>query len=222
MIYLLLAPLTFNVGTVNWALPATYGNGEQVNSWVVKSEIPGSGVSPIRTDLLIYTALARMFLLGVSMNCGFIGGIIYPFLSMGTIIGVIAYKMHSEVPLGLFVSSFLVGLPSGIVPMPLTFVSLACFLFFFGYYQTVPVFVACVTSFSIVSSSGLMKGLVMQAQKRERAQKEAIDKDKKSRESSDSKSQSPSDHSSSTRYAIDTYLGGNKKKFNINKSEEEG
>ena len=199
-----------------------------MNSWIVKSEVPGSGVNPIGTDLLIYTALARMFLLGVSMNCGFIGGVIFPFLTMGTIVGVIAYKMHNEVPLGLFVSAFLVGLPSGIVPMPLTFVSLACFLLFFGYYQTVPVFVACVTSFSIVSSSGLMKGLVMQAQKREKAQKEAIDKkiresaeSKKSRESADSKSQTPSDHHSSTRYAVDMYLGGNKKKFNNNNSSEE-
>jgi len=84
--------------------------------------------------------------------------------------------MHNEVPLGLFVSVFMVGLPSGIVPMPLTFVSLACFLLFFGYYQTVPVFVACVTSFSIVSSSGLVKGLVIQAQQREKEQQEAIDK----------------------------------------------
>lgn len=194
----------------------------------MKSEISGSGVSPIGTDLLIYTALARMFLLGVSMNCGFIGGVIYPFLTMGTIIGVVAYKMHNEVPLGLFVSCFLVGLPSGIVPMPLTLVSLACFLFFFGFYQTVPVLVACITSFSIVSSSGLMKGLVMQAQKRERAEKEAIDKkiresaeSKKSWESAESKSQTPSDHHTSTRYEVDMYLGGNKKKFN-NNSEEEG
>jgi len=207
-----------NAGTVNWALPGTYGNGELINSWVVESEIHGSGVDPISTSLLIYTALARMFLLGVSMNCGFIGGVIYPFLTMGTIVGVVAYKMHNEVPLGLFVSVFMVGLPSGIVPMPLTFVSLACFLLFFGFYQTVPVFVACVTSFSIVSSSGLMKSLAIQAQRREKEQQEVIDK--KSRESADSKNQVKSDHNVSTRYAVDMYLG-NKKKFN-NNNEDEG
>jgi len=210
------------IGTVNWALPGTYGNGELVNAWIVKSEIPSSGVPTIGTDLLIYTALGRMFLLGVSMNCGFIGGIIYPFLTMGSIVGVIAYKMHHEVPLGLFVSVFMVGLPSGIVPMPMTFVSLVCFLFFFGFYQTIPVFVACVTSYSIVCSSGLMKGLVVRAQQREKADKEA--NEKKSLESNDrnyvmNNNTSGTSGHVSERYAVDMYLGS-KKKFNNNREDE--
>jgi H+/Cl- antiporter ClcA len=160
---------------VNWALPATVGNGNISNDWVIKygamhyqhPEIIADGISE---HLLICTGFARMALLGVSMNCGFVGGIVFPFLSMGIITGAVASRHYPDVPVGLFISSFMVALPSGIVPMPFTFTCLSAFAYFLGLNQTVPVFVACVTSFGLVCSTGLMKGLVLRSAAREAAE----------------------------------------------------
>jgi H+/Cl- antiporter ClcA len=115
-----------------------------------------------------------MFLLGVSMNCGFVGGIVFPFLTMGIITGCIAFQYFPYIPLGLLVPAFMVALPCGIVPMPFTFTCLSAFAFFLGLHQTIPIFVAVITSYSLVCSPGLMKTMIQRSE--ERARQEAAAK----------------------------------------------
>jgi H+/Cl- antiporter ClcA len=203
-------------GTINWALPATVGNGELINAWTIKygGMCRYSTTNPdckeqgyVSDHLLICTGFARMVLLGVSMNCGFVGGIVYPFLTMGILAGSIAYRHYPEVPLGLFVSAFMVALPSGIVPMPFTFTCLAAFTFFLGLYQTVPIFVACIVSFSLVCSSGLMKGLVRRSEAREAAEAAAAaGKNAEAAMAEAEKAKKEAD-----QFALNHYLGNQKK-----------
>lgn len=149
------------IGAVNWALPATVGNGSLTMNWAIKfgsqSEVP--------EKLMLCTGFARAFLLGVSMNSGFIGGIIFPFLSMGAIAGAICYRHYPYIPLGMCVGTFMFSIPCGIVPLPFTFTCLSCFVFYFGGYETVPVFISILTSYLLVCGSGLMKKLGSQANK---------------------------------------------------------
>ncbi|KAJ1419428.1 chloride channel, partial [Ochromonadaceae sp. CCMP2298] len=159
------------IGLVNYALPATVGNGNLENGYFIKygginQAIPGEPT--ISTQLLLCTGFARCFLLGVSMNCGFVGGVVFPFLTMGIIAGCVAYQYYTYIPLGLFISSFMVAIPCGIVPMPFTFTCLSAFAFFLGLNQTVPIFVAVITSYSLVCSTGLMKNMVVKSAERER------------------------------------------------------
>lgn len=151
------------VGLVNYALPATVGNGNLIFGWIIKWGSKGY----VSQKLLLCTAFARMFLLGVSMNCGFIGGIIFPFLTMGLIAGTVMYINYSYVPLGLCVGTFIIALPCGIVPMPFTFSCLSIFIFYYGLYETVPIFIASITSYLIVCGSGLFKKLSSQANKQQ-------------------------------------------------------
>ncbi len=155
----LLAARSALPGTVNWALPATVGNGSMIFSWIIKDG--ASGI--VSEKLLLCTAFARMFLLGISMNCGFIGGIIFPFLTMGMIAGTVCYLHYPYLPLGLCVGCFMISVPCGIVPMPFTFTCLSAFMFFFGLYQIVPIFIAAFTSYLIVCGSGLFKKLSSRA-----------------------------------------------------------
>ncbi|KAJ1424259.1 chloride channel [Ochromonadaceae sp. CCMP2298] len=161
------------IGLVNWALPGTVGNGNMVNGYFIRYSGFTSNTEVISRKLLICTGFARMFLLGVSMNCGFVGGVVFPFLTMGIITGCIAFQFYPHIPLGLFVASFMVSLPCGIVPMPFTFTCLSAFAFFLGLNQTVPVFVAVITSYSLVCSTGLMKHMVNKSEERARKEKEA-------------------------------------------------
>jgi hypothetical protein len=156
-------------------LPATLGSGNIADEWVLKFgglhyKIDNFNISnyhegiPMR--VLIQTGFARMALLGVSMNSGFVGGIIVPFISMGIIAGTVAAYHFPHVPLSIFVSSFAVAIPAGVFPFPCTLTLLSACLFFLGVDQSVPVFVACITSFSLVCSTGLMKGLVLRKLKK--------------------------------------------------------
>ncbi len=182
---------------MNWALPATVGNGNMVFSWIIKF---GAG-KEVSEKLLLCTAFARMFLLGVSMNCGFIGGIIFPFLTMGIIAGTVCYLHYDYLPLGLCVGTFMVAVPCGIVPMPFTFTCLSAFMFYFGLYQIVPIFIATFTSYLIVCGSGLFKKLSS------RANAQAADAASADR---DEEKQSEIAKSEADDFALKQYLGNKK------------
>jgi H+/Cl- antiporter ClcA len=154
------------IGAVNWALPLTVGNGNMIFSYLIKN----GGNGELSNRLLVCSGFARMFLLGISMNCGFVGGIIFPFMTMGMIAGTIMFNYYPYVPQGLCFGAFMVALPCGVVPMPFTFTALSVFVFYFGLYQVAPIFIATITAYLLVSGSGLFKKLILQAQKNNQAQ----------------------------------------------------
>eukprot|EP00981_Chlorochromonas_danica_P009936 scaffold2913_cov181-Ochromonas_danica.AAC.30 len=147
------------IGFTNWALPGTIGNGSVFLHYFIKygASTADDAMSP---KLLLCTGFARAFLLGVSMNCGFVGGIIFPFITMGIIAGAYMYKFYSWMPKLLCLATFMVSLPCGVVPLPFTFACLSVFVFFLGPYQTVPIFVSCFVSYSLLTGSGLLQSLV--------------------------------------------------------------
>jgi len=141
----------FAIGMVNWALPLTIGNGNMVLSSIISYGYQGK----LSTSLLISSGFGKAFNLGLSMNGGFVGGFIFPILTMGVIAGVTTNQMYSYVPLGLSVACFMAALPASICPMPFTLSCLAVFVFYIGLYQTAPVFISAITSYTIVVGSGL-------------------------------------------------------------------
>ena len=149
------------IGTINWALPATVGNGNLVFDWIIKFGVNGT----VTQKLLLCTGFARMTLLGISMNCGFVGGIIFPYLTMGLIAGAIMAVNYPGIPVGLCLGTFMISVACGIVPMPFTFTGLSVFVYFFGLYQTVPIFVSSFVSYSVVCGSGIFRKLAKNAKK---------------------------------------------------------
>jgi H+/Cl- antiporter ClcA len=145
------------------------GNGNQT----LKSLIRLGADLPL--DLLMSTAFARMFTLGVSMNCGFVGGFIFPIFTIGLIVGVMAHNQYPDVPLGLTVCCFLAGVPSGICPMPFTMLCLTCFIFFLGLTQTVPVFISCIVAYTVFTGLGIFGALTSRAGNN--AKKDSLERD---------------------------------------------
>jgi H+/Cl- antiporter ClcA len=138
---------------VNWALPLTVGNGNLITKAAIKF---GGQLSD---NLLWATVFARMFTLGVSMNCGFVGGFIFPMITIGLIVGVIAHNNYDEYPIGLMISCFLAAVPSGICPMPFTMLGIPTFIFFLGLQQTVPVFISCIVAYTMFTGIGIFGAL---------------------------------------------------------------
>lgn len=140
-----------------YVVPLSFGNGHQTNVSVI------SNVEHYTTHTLLVTAATRVFTLAVSMNCGFVGGFVLPVISIGIVCGVICHQQYDYLPLGLCVACFMSSLPAAICPMPFTLFSIAISVFFFGLYQTVPVFVACITSYLMLTGIGLLGALQARA-----------------------------------------------------------
>lgn len=150
-------------------LPMTVGNGNLVGHLLVKEAIKHN----LSTQLLIESGFARVFLLGVSMGCiGFVGGFIFPIITVALIAGCVTYLQYTYLPIGLCLACFMAGLPGGICPMPFTLGLLAIFIYNLGLYQTAPVFISAVTSYTLVCGSGLLRFLQNRAKENAMSEEE--------------------------------------------------
>jgi hypothetical protein len=61
----------------------------------------------------------------------------------------------------------MVAIPCAFVPVPITFSVLVASIFFLGAYQSIPVFVAIFTAYTIMCGSGLMKKMADERKLRE-------------------------------------------------------
>lgn len=137
-------------------MPLTVGNG----SLVVRSVVTYTIQKKVSTHLLVCSGFAKALTLGLSMHGGFVGGVVFPMITMGTIAACVCNQLFPEVPIGLALGCFLSGLPCSLVPMPFTFSLLMIFIFHFGLYQTVPIFITTVVSYSIVVGTGIYNALI--------------------------------------------------------------
>lgn len=149
------------------------GNGHLVIGPIVKYGGAKTFDQPIEYNahLLLCTLFSRIFLLGVSMNSGFIGGMIFPLITVGIIAGVVCQQYYPTLPLGLTIGCFMTAIPGAVCPMPFTLTCLTVFTWYFGLYQTAPIYISCVTSYIILCGSGFFKKLAGTAQEREKAEK---------------------------------------------------
>mmetsp|Transcript_22329 Transcript_22329/g.32522 ORF Transcript_22329/g.32522 Transcript_22329/m.32522 type:complete len:546 (-) Transcript_22329:316-1953(-) len=147
------------IGFIEYVLPLAVGNGHQSFASIIKN------VNVYSTHLLLCTAFARAFTLAISMNCGFVGGFVFPIISIGIIAGVIAHQQYDYIPLGMSITCFLAAMPSAICPMPFTLFGIATSIFFLGLQQTVPIFISCVTAYLMFTGIGVMGALQNRANK---------------------------------------------------------
>jgi H+/Cl- antiporter ClcA len=130
------------------------------------------------TKLLICTGFGKVFTLAVSMNCGMVGGFVFPVISIGLIAGIVANKQYEDLPLCMCIACFLAAVPAAICPMPYTLLGISCFMFFLGLQQTVPVFISCVVAYLMFTGIGIMGALQSRAQAQDKKRKERLNKKK--------------------------------------------
>lgn len=154
------------IGIIEYVVPLAVGNGHQSSISIIV------GANDYSTHVLLCTAFARVFTMAMSMNCGFVGGFIFPVISIGVIAGVVAHQQYEYVPLGMSLACFMAAMPSGICPMPFTLFGIVTCIFFVGLQQTVPVFIACITAYLMFVGIGMFGAL------QERANKAALERAK--------------------------------------------
>jgi H+/Cl- antiporter ClcA len=196
------------IGLINMALPMTVGPGEIFFAPVAKFGFPNALSSPrhniydddkcpgvlpglLSISLLISSLFGKMFCLGISMNCGFIGGLVFPQIIMGAFLAA-ALSQHFSfdyknlddyvsnstpmiVPSSMLLGCCCAAVPAAFIPIPYTLCLTVIFLFYFGLYQTVPIFVSVITSYTCLCGSGLMYNLFTKAAERNKAAETVID-----------------------------------------------
>lgn len=160
------------ISLMNYAQPSTVGNGSRELGYFIKY---GGLDNQIGIHQLWAVMFARMFNFGASMAAGYIGGPIFPILTIGTIAGCIMARLYPWIPQTLSITCFMFSLMTAMLPMPITFVILGCLLFFYGSYQAVPLTIACFTSHFVLCGSGFIKKIMMRQIEAEAAKKKAAE-----------------------------------------------
>jgi H+/Cl- antiporter ClcA len=109
-------------GLLYWTLPMTIGDGNLVSAPIIGHTIKSdlTGTPDINQTLLIQSAFGKMLALAISLNCGMIGGFVFPMLTIGVMSATVCHQRYPDIPYLLFISCFMSGIPSGICPMPIT------------------------------------------------------------------------------------------------------
>ena len=102
----------------------TVGDGNIVSAPIISITASADyyGSAHLDENLLLRSMFAKMFTLAISMNCGMVGGFIFPMLTVGVIASAIGVQRYPDIPILLFISCFMSGIPSGICPMPFTLI----------------------------------------------------------------------------------------------------
>ena len=172
------------IGCMAWVIPATIGDG----NLVIKSLIEFGIQKQISKHTLVSSIFGKIFCLGVSMNCGMVGGFIFPIITVAAMIGVLAFQLVTDddcsvghvdpvtgesnlcsEPFALYICCFIAAVPCSVVPLPLTFIFLVGVLFFLGLNQMTCVTASVFVSYFIVCGTGIIEN-IMKKQK-ERAEK---------------------------------------------------
>jgi len=158
------------IGCMAWAVPLTIGDGNMVLNGIVKF----GSTNEISRNVLVCSLFGKMFTLAVSMSSGFVGGFIFPLITISVLMAMISFSIMTnglddeqndpDQPLGLYISCFMAAIPGAIAPMPVTMVFLAASVLFFNLTQLAPIFLSVITSYLLVCGSGIFERMQKRAQ----------------------------------------------------------
>ncbi len=112
----------------------------------------------IGLGLLILVALAKLVALSGALSFGFIGGPIFPLLFVGATMGSAVNLLFPQIPQGLAVTCLMAAVPAAIVPIPLALAVIVIVVVGLSPTNTIPVFMAALSSYSIAHGLGLYSG----------------------------------------------------------------
>src|SRR3954452_9641144 len=139
------------IGLVAYLLPLTLFSGS-TKLEVVVNEGPALGVG-----LLIATVVAKMITFAASLATGFIGGTVFPMLFIGGTAGMALHAIIPGIPAGLAVPAAMAAVPGAAVAIPFSLIAIVAFCVTIGAADVAPVGVAVLTSYLLVTGSGLVR-----------------------------------------------------------------
>lgn len=131
------------MGVISYITPLAITNGNMTIPSVVIYGYQGL----LSTNLMVLTVLSKLFMVAISMTCGFIGGYISPFYDIGALVGVTVSTVLPNYTYIVLITCFMVSSTSAHFPIPFTITGTILFLFSIGLYETAPIFIAAFISY---------------------------------------------------------------------------
>jgi H+/Cl- antiporter ClcA len=97
--------------------------------------------------LIIIMVFAKMLALAGALAGGFIGGPIFPMLFIGGAAGTAIHMIFPHIPLALCVSTMMVAVPSGFLPVPLGLSVIVMLIAGIPSIEAIPIFIAGLTAY---------------------------------------------------------------------------
>ena len=137
------------IGLAAYLMPLTLFSGS-TSLEVVVDQGPALGVG-----LLIAVVLTKVITFAVSISTGFIGGTVFPMLFIGGTAGMALHAIIPGIPAGLAVPAAMAAVPGAAVAIPLSLIAIIGFSVTLGTADIAPVGVAVLTSYLLVTGTGL-------------------------------------------------------------------
>lgn len=157
------------VGLLGLAVPLSFGSGNSQLLHVLELATSGH-MSP---ELLLLSALGKLFAVGLSVGCGFVGGFLFPTYFAGACCGLAAHQLvglagsaslAASLPLTVAMSCFLCAVPAALFPVPLTHLLNVQGMLTLSYANSAPMFVACIVA-SMCTGSGVLARMMRYARR---------------------------------------------------------
>jgi H+/Cl- antiporter ClcA len=137
------------IGLAAYLMPLTLFAGS-TSLEVVVDQGPALGVG-----VLVAAVLAKVITFAVSVSTGFIGGTVFPMLFIGGTAGMALHAIIPGIPAGLAVPAAMAAVPGAAVAIPLSLIAIIGFSVTLGTADIAPVGVAVLTSYLLVTGTGL-------------------------------------------------------------------
>jgi len=155
----LLTPMIGGVvhGLLVVAAPLNLSDGSEQMSLIITNG------KELGKETIIVSGLLKLLSMSVCIGFGFIGGPFFPLIFSGACVGSAINLIIPEIPALVTVPCCLVAVATSILPGIFTFTILSSFIFVLGGPLTAPVFIACISSYTVVSGMGLVQVLLTKA-----------------------------------------------------------
>lgn len=153
------------IGVVSVQLPLTLGDGGIQLGSLIRFGTKGYGTGGIWALMF-----AKIFLLGLSLGFGFVGGQIFPCMFVGTCAGILTSHYWPDLPMVLTLPCMVAAVPCSFAPLPLTFVLLIEYVFELGSEYSAPVLVSCIVAFLTSCGVGVAQSIISKSIRRLRQQ----------------------------------------------------
>jgi len=132
-----------------YLFPLAYSSGRSAMPLTIKHR------ANLSTETLVGTAVVKCLTFWVGMHCGLVGGLFFPLMYIGLVTGEVSSRAFGLDPV-VCIPLMVGAVPASFVTAPVTMLALPVGMFVMGPLNAIPIFVATVTSNTLLVGTGLL------------------------------------------------------------------
>ena len=139
------------IGLIAFALPLTADGGSDQLSYTAEN------VDTLGISLLVAVLLGKMVAMALSIEVGFLGGVVFPILFIGGAAGVLVHAIFPDIPAALAVAAMIAAVPGATISAPVSFILIGVGGVALGTAAIAPIGIAVITAYLAISTVKFFK-----------------------------------------------------------------